>query len=160
MQAIARNLRISYKKANLVAGLVRKKNAEYALAILAHTQKKASGMLSKVIASAIANAKNNYKQDTKDLYIKEIIVTEGMTMKRSVPISRGRMHPILKRTCHITIKLEVKKEEKETKQDAKDETKKELNQDSEAKTEKETNNTVKTTVKTKKVTKKESKAKQ
>jgi len=108
MYAVARNLRISHKKANLVAGLVRKKNVEEALAILEYTPKKAAGMIAKVIASAAANAVNTFKQDKKDLYIKEIVVNEGVTMKRSVPISRGRMHPILKRSCHVTIKLESK----------------------------------------------------
>lgn len=108
MYAVARNLRISYKKANLVAGLVRRKNVEEALATLEYTPKKAAGMLAKVIASAAANAVNNFKQKKSDLYIKEIVVNEGTTLKRSVPISRGRMHPILKRTSHVTIKLESK----------------------------------------------------
>lgn len=114
MYAVARNLRISHKKANLVAGLVRRQNVDKALAILANTQKKAAGMLAKVIASAAANAVNNFKQNRKDLFIKEIVVTEGMTLKRSVPISRGRMHPILKRSSHVTIRLESKEEVKKT----------------------------------------------
>ncbi len=151
MYAVARNLRISYKKANLVAGLVRRKNVEYALAILENTPKKASGMLAKVIASAAANAVSTFKQNIKDLYIKEIIVNEGITMKRSVPISRGRMHPILKRSCHITIKLESKTGEKKIE-------KKEAVKVEESKT--ETPKEEKTEVKVKTVTKKASKAKQ
>jgi len=153
MYAVARNLRISYKKANLVAGLVRRKNVEYALAILENTPKKASGMLAKVIASAAANAVSTFKQNIKDLYIKEIIVNEGITMKRSVPISRGRMHPILKRSCHVTVKLESKAGEKKV-------TKKETvktNEEVKAETPKVEE---KTEVKVKTVTKKASKAKQ
>lgn len=115
MQAIARHVRISPKKANLVAGLVRRKRVEEALDILKFTQKKASRSLSKVIKSAAANATNNLKQDIKDLNIKEIIVTKGSTLKRSVPISRGRMHPIGKDSCHIRVILEVAVSTKRTK---------------------------------------------
>ena len=74
MQAIAKHLRISPKKANLVAGLVRKKPVQDALDILQFTQKKAAPMIRKVIASAAANAKETAKQDIESLQIKEIIV--------------------------------------------------------------------------------------
>lgn len=103
MKAIAKHIRISPKKANLVAGLVRNKNAEEALNILKFTPKKAAPILYKVLHSAIANAENNYKQKRDALVVKEIIVTQGATLKRSVPVSRGRVHPILKRTSHITV---------------------------------------------------------
>ncbi len=119
MKAIAKHVRISPKKANLVAGLIRRKNAVEALDILKFTPKKAAKILYKVLHSAMANAENNFKQDKNSLIIKEIVVNEGRTLKRSVPISRGRVHPILKRTSHITISVglpeekttEVKKEE-------------------------------------------------
>jgi len=111
MQAVARHLRITDKKINLVAGLVRQMSVVKALDILKFTPKKAAPIIAKVIKSAAANATNNLKQDINDLYIKEIIVNEGATLKRSVPISRGRVHPIAKGTCHITIKLEVKGKE-------------------------------------------------
>jgi len=103
VKAIARHLRISPKKANLVAGLVRNMNAVDALAILKFTPKKAAKILYKVIKSAISNASNNFKQKEEDMIIKEIVVTGASTFKRSVPISRGRMHPILKRNSHITV---------------------------------------------------------
>jgi len=103
MKAIARHIRISPKKANLVAGLVRKKNALEALDILKFTPKKAAKHLYKVVHSAVANAETNFKQKKDALIIKEIVVNEGRTLKRSVPISRGRVHPILKRTSHIMV---------------------------------------------------------
>lgn len=108
MKAICRAIRITPKKLNLAAGLVRKKDATEALAILKFTPKKSAHILYKIIKSAIANAENNYKQEVKSLFIKEIIVNAGATIKRSLPVSRGRSHPILKRTAHATIMLGVK----------------------------------------------------
>ena len=107
MKAIANHIRISPKKANLVAGLVRNKNAVEALNILKFTPKKGAKLIYKVLHSAMANAENNFKQKREDLIIKEIIVTQGRTLKRSVPISRGRVHPILKRTSHITVTVGI-----------------------------------------------------
>ena len=128
MKAIAKQVRISPKKANLVAGLVRKKNAMQALDILKFTPKKGAKLLYKVLHSAIANAENNFKQNKEALLINEIVVTEGPTLKRSVPISRGRVHPILKRTSHITITVgieEGKEEPKSVKEAKKEEAKSE-----------------------------------
>ena len=112
MKAILRRTRISPKKANLVAALVRRKKALEAVDILKFTPKKAALILKKLIESAIANAENNMNQDKDSLNIKEIIVTEGPTYKRSIPISRGRTHPLLKRTSHITVKLEAEESKK------------------------------------------------
>jgi large subunit ribosomal protein L22 len=64
------------------------------------------------VKSASANAVQNFKQQEKDLYISKIIVNEGATLKRHRPISRGRTHPIRKRTTHITVELKVRAEEK------------------------------------------------
>src|SRR3990167_1451022 len=111
MKAILRQIRISPKKVNLVAALVRNKKALDAVDILRFTQKKGAPIIKKVLQSAMANAINNYKQSKEELYLKEIVVTEGPTYKRSVPVSRGRMHPILKRTSHITVKLESREVE-------------------------------------------------
>ncbi|MBT4384789.1 50S ribosomal protein L22 [Candidatus Peregrinibacteria bacterium] len=108
MKAILRNSSISSKKANLVAGLVRGAMVEDALAQLRFTPKKAAAILSKVIKSAAANAETNFKQKRERLYIKEIIVTEGRTNKRSMPRSRGRANPIKKRHAHITVHVDVK----------------------------------------------------
>ncbi len=107
MKAVLKNIRISPKKANLVAGMIRGENVNSALSRLQHTPKKAAKILYKVVASAAANAENNFKQKAEKLYIKEIVVTEGPSYKRSVSISRGRMHPRKKRTSHITVQVDV-----------------------------------------------------
>jgi len=110
MKAIGRSLRITSKKINLIADLVRNKNAQEALDILKFTPKKGARILRKIVHSAVANAENNFKQEKGSLFIKEIIVTQASTLKRSVPISRGRMHPILKRMAHATIILGVRED--------------------------------------------------
>ena len=107
MKAIVRTSRITPKKANLIAGMIRTKSANEALEILRFTPKKAADILYKLVNSAVSNAVNNFKQDRKALLIKEVIVTKGPTLKRGVPVSRGRIYPILKRTSHITVILEI-----------------------------------------------------
>lgn len=107
MKAKLRQVRISPKKVNLVAGIVRNKPAQEALDKLKFTQKKAAKILYKVITSAIANAENNFKQSLDDLHITEIIVNEGPMYKRSIPCSRGRAHPLLKKTTHILVKVGI-----------------------------------------------------
>lgn len=108
MKALLKNTRVSPKKANLVAGLVRGVMVEDALAQLKFTPKKSARLLYKAIASAAANAEHNLKQNRSNLYIKEIVVTKGPTYKRGVPVSRGRQHPILKRTAQIRVTVDVK----------------------------------------------------
>lgn len=105
MKAVLRRIRISPKKANLVAGMVRGKKVDEALAVLRYTPKKGAKILQKVVQSAASNAKNNFNQSLEDLVVSKILVTKGPTYKRSLPISRGRMHPIRKRTSHITVEV-------------------------------------------------------
>ncbi len=107
MKAIARTIRITPKKANLIAGMVRTKPVDEALKILKYLPKKAGVIIHKVIHSAAHNAVHNLKQDITTLFVKEIIVNKGPTLKRSVSVSRGRAHPILKRTAHITVLLGI-----------------------------------------------------
>ena len=107
MIAKLRQYRTSPKKVNLVACLVRTLPVTKAIDTLRFTPKKTAPVLKKLIESAIANAENNFKQSKDTLYIKEILVSEGPTLKRSVPVSRGRVHPILKRTSNIIVKLAV-----------------------------------------------------
>lgn len=110
MKAILRSAKITPKKANLIAGMVRTKPVKESLEILKYTPKKAAQILHKLLTSAISNAISNFKQDEASLTVKEIVITKGPTFKRGVPVSRGRVYPILKRTSNITITLEVSEE--------------------------------------------------
>ncbi|MBT6068140.1 50S ribosomal protein L22 [Candidatus Peregrinibacteria bacterium] len=107
MKAHLKQVRISPKKMNLVASIVRGKSVDKALETLKFMPKKGADILYKVIASAAANAEHNFKQDASKLMIEEIIVNEGTTYKRRQPVSRGRSHPILKRTSHVTVRVNV-----------------------------------------------------
>ena len=109
MKAHLRGIRISPKKANIVAGLVRGKSAVEALNILRFTPKKASKLLYKVLHSAVSNAEHNGGANRDDLVIKQIIVNRGSFHKRHLPSTRGRALPIQKPTAHITIELESNK---------------------------------------------------
>ncbi|MDP2691840.1 MAG: 50S ribosomal protein L22 [Candidatus Gracilibacteria bacterium] len=107
MRASLKNARISPKKMNLVAGLVRGKMATEALDQLRFTPKKGAQILAKVITSAVANATNNRAQDAEKLVIKSIIVNKGVTYKRGIAVSRGRYHPILKRNTNLSVEVAV-----------------------------------------------------
>lgn len=106
--AEAKNVRISTRKARLVAETLRGKNALATLETLKYEPKKAGLMIAKVLRSAIANATNNNKLDDKKLTIKEVVVNEGQDLKRARPRSRGMSHPILKKSSHIRVVLEEK----------------------------------------------------
>lgn len=108
MKAILRRSRLSPKKANLIAGLVRGKKVDEALPFLQYIPKKGASILHDIVKSAAANAENNFGQKKEKLYIKSILVTKGPTYKRHTPISRGRVHPLNKRTSHITVELDLK----------------------------------------------------
>jgi large subunit ribosomal protein L22 len=101
-RAQAKMVRISSRKVKLVIDLVRGKSLGEALSILAFTPKAASPVVSKLIRSAAANAEHNYNMDVEKLYVKEIFVGEGPTLKRFRPRAQGRATQILKRTSHIT----------------------------------------------------------
>ena len=101
-RATAKMIRIAPRKVRLVVDLVRGKEVKEALAILKFTNKHASPAVIKVVKSAAANAVNNQMMDEAKLYIKEIYVDEGPTLKRFNPVSKGRGYQILKRTSHIT----------------------------------------------------------
>ncbi len=105
MKAHLKQVRISPKKVNVIAALVRGKKVSDALTQLKFTPKRSAPVIAKLIASAAANAENNFKQDKEKLIISKIIVNEGMTLKRGRPISRGRWHPIKKRTAKILVEL-------------------------------------------------------
>ncbi len=95
-------IRIAPRKVRLVVDLVRGKDVNEALAILKYTNKRGATAVSKVVKSAAANAVNNQMMDEDNLFIQEIYVDDGPTLKRYQPVSKGRGHQILKRTSHIT----------------------------------------------------------
>jgi len=97
--------RISAQKARLVADQVRGMPVEEALNLLEFSPKKASHLVKKLLDSAIANAENNEGADVDELKVSSIYVDEGMTMKRLRPRAKGRADRILKRSCHITVKV-------------------------------------------------------
>ncbi len=103
--ASLKGARISAQKARLVADQVRGMPVEEALSLLEFSPKKAAHLVKKILDSAIANAENNEGADVDELKISSIFVDEGMTMKRLRPRAKGRADRILKRSCHITIKV-------------------------------------------------------
>ncbi len=105
-RAIARFIRISPQKARLVGDNVRGMPVEDAVNILNYTPKKAARLLKKVLNSALANAEQNYSLDLDNLYVKQVRVDEGPTLKRIQPRAMGRANRILKRTSHITVIVE------------------------------------------------------
>ena len=107
MEAVAhvKYVRISPRKVKIVLDLIRGKDVEKAAGILKNTPKSASEYLIKLLNSATANAENNFNMDTDRLYVSECFVGPGPTLKRMMPRGRGSADRILKRTCHITIKL-------------------------------------------------------
>lgn len=103
-----RGARLSAQKARLVADQVRGKPVAEALDILAFSPKKAAVLVQKVLKSAIANAEENNGMDIDELRVSTICVDEGMTLKRIRPRAKGRADRIMKRTCHITVKVAEK----------------------------------------------------
>jgi len=114
----ANNIRVSPQKVRLVVTQIKKMKPAEALAVLEFTPQKAAGPLRKAIASAVANAKNNYNIDENTLTFSELSVGKGISFKRFRAISRGRAHSILKQTSNINVILSGEK----TKQVAKLET--------------------------------------
>lgn len=108
MKAYAKNIRISPKKLRVVAEVVKGKDAAWAMDFLKFAPKKWADILYKVVKSAVANAEHNDKQDKASLKLGTLIITKGIVYKRGNAISRGRMHPILKRTSNIRLELESK----------------------------------------------------
>ncbi len=100
--------RISSRKVKTVIDLIRNKNVGEAMAILKFTPKSAAEIVEKLLASAIANAENNFGMDTEKLYVAEIYANQGPTLKRVRPRAQGRAFRIRKRTSHITVVLKEK----------------------------------------------------
>ena len=102
-QAVARMLRVSPQKLNLLAQLIRGKRVGAALADLEFSQKRISGDVKKALESAIANAENNHSLDVDDLVVVQAHVGKAMVMKRFSPRARGRAGRIEKPFSNLTI---------------------------------------------------------
>ena len=97
--------RMSVQKACFVLDAIRGKDVKTALAILMYNPRYASGVIEKLLKSAIANAENNKGMHIDDLYVEECYANKGPTMKRIRPRAQGRAYRIEKRMSHITIVL-------------------------------------------------------
>ena len=102
-QAVARTLRISPQKLNLVAGLIRGKKVAAALADLEFSRKRIAKEVRKCLQSAIANAENNHELDIDDLVVAEAHVGKALVLRRFSPRGKGRMGRILKPFANLTI---------------------------------------------------------
>ncbi len=107
-KATVSSVRIAARKVRLVVDLVRGKSVGEAYAILRGTPRGASLVVEKLLKSAVANAEHNYQLNQEKLFVKEIFVGEGKTLKRMQPRSQGRGFAILKRTSHIWITVAEK----------------------------------------------------
>jgi large subunit ribosomal protein L22 len=94
-------------KARRVVELIRGRSAREALAVLEFAPQAASAPVSKVLASAMANAENNLELDPDSLVVSRAFVDEGPTLKRFRPRAQGRAYRIRKRTSHITVEVEA-----------------------------------------------------
>ena len=101
--AVARNLRVSPQKLNLVAQLIRGKKVSTALADLEFSRKRIANDVRKCLQSAIANAENNHNLDVDDLVVAQAFVGKALVMKRFSPRARGRVGTIHKAFSNLTI---------------------------------------------------------
>ena len=105
VRAVAKWVRMSPRKARLVAEHIRGRSVPEARAVLAFTAREAAGEIEKVLQSAVSNAEANHGIPEDRLYIAHAYVDGGPVMKRWRARARGRVARIRKRTCHITVRL-------------------------------------------------------
>ncbi len=111
VRAKTKHLPISSQKLRLVCDQVRGMDAEVALTTLKFMPQKGAEFVSKTLASAVANAENNFDLSRGDLFVAQIFADEGVSMKRYKAGARGRYKPRVKRTAHLTVILEEREEE-------------------------------------------------
>jgi large subunit ribosomal protein L22 len=114
--AVARNLRVSPQKLNLVAGLIRGKKVNQALADLEFSRKRIAGDVRKCVMSAVANAENNHGLDVDDLVVAEAYVGKNLILRRFHARGRGRSGRIEKPFSQITVVVREVKESAEAKE--------------------------------------------
>ncbi|HEY1645824.1 MAG TPA: 50S ribosomal protein L22 [Candidatus Saccharimonadales bacterium] len=106
VKAVAKGVRISPRKVDVVASLVRGRTVEDALTILSHTPRRSATAVKKVIESARANATHNHGFRSEGLKIIEIGVTPGPSLKRYRPAAHGRALPYQRRSSHIRVVID------------------------------------------------------
>ena len=107
-KAYLRYIRISPRKVQIVAALIRGKDVKTAAAYLMQTPKAASEPMMKLLKSACANAENNFNMDPAKLYVSAVFATPGPILKRIMPRAQGRAFRINKRTSHVTLAVAEK----------------------------------------------------
>lgn len=110
IKAKAKHIKMSPRKVRLVVDVARGKEVQAALEQLKFVNKLAVKPIVKLINSAVANAKHNFEIEPDNLYVKEIKVDEGPTLRRWMPRAFGRATPLRKRTSHINLVLSEIKE--------------------------------------------------
>ena len=108
--AVARNLRVSPQKLNLVAESIRGMSAEAALSELTFSKRRIAGDVRKTLQAAIANAENNHQLDVDRLFVAEATVGKAIVMKRFRPRARGRAGRIMKPFSHLTVVVREREE--------------------------------------------------
>lgn len=103
VSALTRSVRVSAQKCRLVADLVRGLPVANALNLLQFSQQKSAGLIKKTLESAIANAEHNQGVDIDTLFVKEIYIDKGPSLKRFTARAKGRGSKIEKQTCHINV---------------------------------------------------------
>lgn len=114
MKAFLKNYHQSPRKVRLVASFIKGKPVTEAMMELDFLGKRASLPIKQLIASAVANAQNNFNLDKNELYIKELRVDKGIVMKRMMPGAHGRGYPLKHRTSHISVLLDIKSDASKT----------------------------------------------
>lgn len=107
-KAIARDVRVTPRKARLVIDLIRGKAVNEALGILSNVNKAASPIVAKVVKSAASNAINNFGMNEESLYIAEIYANDGIKMKRFLPRAKGSASGLVKRASTITVVVKAR----------------------------------------------------
>jgi large subunit ribosomal protein L22 len=109
-QAKHRFARIAPRKARLLMNLIRGRDVDDAITMLGFAKQRASGMIEKVVRSAVANAAEQEVRSRNALFVKECWVDPGPTIKRFQPKDRGKAYSIMKRTSHLVVTLDERED--------------------------------------------------
>jgi large subunit ribosomal protein L22 len=110
VKASAPSLPISPQKIRLVCDQVRGKDAQQAITILRFMPQKGAEFIRKLVASALANAENNFELNADDMYVKTIYANESFRLKRMKAGARGRYKPRIRRYSSVTVILDEREE--------------------------------------------------